>query len=78
MARSGQKSIAQGLPWVSRNRRFALKGLEMGTRSGSKVRSRFSLHPDGPFSFRADLGGGIKPVLTGLSLGYVFLAISGQ
>jgi hypothetical protein len=31
----------QGLPWVSRNKRFALKGLEMCTRSGSKVRSRF-------------------------------------
>jgi len=29
----------QSLPWVSRNKRFALKRLEMRTRSGSKVRS---------------------------------------
>jgi hypothetical protein len=27
-ARSGQESIAQGLPWVSQNKRFALKGLQ--------------------------------------------------
>ena len=29
----------QGLPWVSRNKRFALKGPEMHPRSGSKVRT---------------------------------------
>jgi hypothetical protein len=40
-APKGQESLAQGLSWVSRNKRFALKGLEMRTRSGAKVRSRF-------------------------------------
>jgi hypothetical protein len=39
-----QESLAQGLPWVSRYKRFALKGLEMRTRSGRKVRTRFSPH----------------------------------
>jgi hypothetical protein len=28
VAQSGLKSIAQGLPWVSQNKRSALKGLE--------------------------------------------------
>jgi hypothetical protein len=28
MARSGQNSLAQGLPWVKLKKRFALKGLE--------------------------------------------------
>src|ERR1700722_17468298 len=41
-APKGQESLAQGLPWVSRNKRFALKGLETRTRSASNVRSRFS------------------------------------
>jgi hypothetical protein len=40
----GQGSLAQGLPWVSPNKRWALKGLEMRTRSGAKVRNRFSLY----------------------------------
>jgi hypothetical protein len=40
-AQKGQESLAQGLPWVSRNKRFALKGLELRMRSGSKVWSRF-------------------------------------
>jgi hypothetical protein len=31
-APKGQESLAQGLPWVSRNKRFALKGLEMRAR----------------------------------------------
>jgi hypothetical protein len=35
----GLENLAQGLPWVSRNKRFALKGLEMRTPSGSKLRS---------------------------------------
>ena len=26
--KKGQESLAQGLPWVSGNKRFALKGLE--------------------------------------------------
>jgi hypothetical protein len=47
-APKGQESIAQGLPWVSQNKRFALKGLEMRTRSGSKVRNRFSRYPVAP------------------------------
>src|ERR1700675_2641399 len=37
-APKGQESLAQGSPWVSQNKRFALKGLETRTRSGSKVR----------------------------------------
>jgi hypothetical protein len=41
-APKGLESLAQGLPWVSRFKRFALKGQELRTRSGSKVRSRFS------------------------------------
>ncbi len=41
-APKGQESLAQGLPWVSRNKRFALKGLEMRSRFGAKVRSRFA------------------------------------
>jgi hypothetical protein len=40
-APKGQESLAQGLPWVSRNKRFALKGLEMCRRSSPEVRSRF-------------------------------------
>ena len=41
-APKGHESLAQGSPWVSRDKRFALKGLKMRTRSGSKIRSRFS------------------------------------
>jgi len=41
-APKGPENLAQGSPWVRRNIRFALKGLEMRTRSGSKIRSRFS------------------------------------
>jgi hypothetical protein len=37
-APKGQESLAQGLPWVSRNKRFALKGQELGTRCGANVR----------------------------------------
>jgi hypothetical protein len=29
----GQESLAQGLPWVRRNKRFALKGLGLRARS---------------------------------------------
>src|ERR1700722_2972226 len=42
LAPKGPQSIAQGLPWVNRNKRFALKGPEMRARSGSQVRNRFS------------------------------------
>jgi hypothetical protein len=41
-APKGQESIAQGLPWVSRINRSALKGLKRRTRSASKVPSRSS------------------------------------
>jgi hypothetical protein len=44
-APKGQESLSQGLPWVSRNKRFALKGQEMSARSRAKVRSRFSPYP---------------------------------
>jgi len=37
LAPKGQESLAQGLPWVSRNKRFALKGLEIRTRSFSSL-----------------------------------------
>ena len=47
-APKGQESLAQGLPWVRRNKRFALKGREMCTRSGSKARSRFSPYLPAP------------------------------
>jgi hypothetical protein len=44
VARSGQNSLAQGLPGLVKNKRFALKlkELETRTRSGSKVPSRLS------------------------------------
>jgi hypothetical protein len=54
-APKGRESLAQGLPWVSRNKRIALKGLELRMRSGSKVRSRFSpylLAPSGLIRLR--------------------------
>jgi hypothetical protein len=47
-APKGQESLAQGLPWVRRNKRFALKGLEMCTQSGSKARSQFSPYLPAP------------------------------
>jgi hypothetical protein len=58
-APKGQESLAQGLPWVTRNKCFALKGLEVRRRSASKVRSRFSPYLSAPF--RAHSGGGINP-----------------
>jgi hypothetical protein len=47
-APKGQESLAQGLPWVGRYKRFALKGLELPTRSGSMVWNRFSPYPVAP------------------------------
>src|ERR1700733_10275782 len=47
-APKGQESLAQGLPWVIRNKRFALKGQALGARSDFKVRSRFSPYLDAP------------------------------
>jgi hypothetical protein len=35
-APKGQESLAQGLPWVNQNKRFALKGLKNATRSGRR------------------------------------------
>jgi hypothetical protein len=32
----GQESLAQGSPWVNQNKRFALKGLKIATRSGRR------------------------------------------
>jgi hypothetical protein len=56
-APKGQESLAQGLPWVSGNKRFALKGLETRTRSGSIGSEPILAVPGGPF--RANSGGGI-------------------
>jgi hypothetical protein len=55
-APTGQERLAQGLPWVSRCRRFALKGREMRPRSGAKVRSRFWPYPVAPSGLIPDLG----------------------
>jgi hypothetical protein len=55
-APQGKESLAQDLPWVSRNKRFALKGLEMQTRLGSKVRNRCSPLPGCPFRAYAGVG----------------------
>jgi hypothetical protein len=52
----GLENLAQGLPWVSRNKRFALKGLEMRTPSGSKLRSLSSPYLVAP-SGRTRTGG---------------------
>jgi hypothetical protein len=47
-APKGQESLTQGLPWVRRNKRFAMKGLEICTRSGSKAWRRFSPYLPAP------------------------------
>jgi hypothetical protein len=49
----GPRPVGAGL---AENKRFALKGLEMRTRFGSKVGSRFSPYPGGG-PFRANSGG---------------------
>jgi hypothetical protein len=46
-APKGQESLAQGLPWVSRNKRFALKGLDLEMRTLS-VGSGFSPYRTAP------------------------------
>ena len=63
-APKGQESLAQGLPWVKQNKRFALKGLEMRMRSCSNVWNRFSPHLAAPF--RANSGGELPRVNPGL------------
>jgi hypothetical protein len=57
----GQESIAKGLPWVSQNKRFALKlkGRETRTRSGFKGLEPMLAVPGGPF--RTNSGGGNYP-----------------
>jgi hypothetical protein len=47
-APKGQENLAQGLPWVRQNKRFALKGLGKRLRSSSKVPSRFWPHMVAP------------------------------
>jgi hypothetical protein len=56
-APKGQESLAQGLPWVSGNKRLALKGLEMRTQSGSIDLEPILAVPGGPF--RVNSGGEI-------------------
>ena len=51
---TGHENLAQGLPWVSRNKRFALKGLEMTTRLVQRFGAD-SRRAGGPF--RANLVG---------------------
>jgi len=55
----------QGLPWVSRNKRFVLTLLEMCTRSRSKVRSRFSPYPVAPSGLTQLGGGGLTKARVG-------------
>jgi hypothetical protein len=50
-APKGQESLAQGLPWVSGNRRFALKGLEahaIRSRGSEPVSRAYLVAPSGP------------------------------
>jgi hypothetical protein len=54
-ARSGQESLAQGLPWVARINVFALKGLEKWKRARGPVEVVLAL-AWGPF--RANPGEG--------------------
>jgi hypothetical protein len=55
-APKGQESLAQGLPWVSRYKRFALKGLNAHTIRFKGLEPMLAV-PGGPF--RASSGGGI-------------------
>ncbi len=48
MPRRGKKAQPRVYPGLAENRRFALKGLEIRTQSGSKVRSRFSPYLSAP------------------------------
>jgi hypothetical protein len=47
-APKGQEGLGQGLPWITRHKRLALKGLELRTRSASKVRSQISPYLGAP------------------------------
>jgi hypothetical protein len=71
LAPKGQESLAQGLPWVSRKKRFALNGpgkrnvvpawltgeVNEARLTGEAKRGRFAYLPVGPF--RANRWGGI-------------------
>jgi hypothetical protein len=48
-APKGQESLAQGLPWVSRNKRFALKGQELLHATRFKGSEPILAAPGGPF-----------------------------
>jgi hypothetical protein len=55
----GQESLAQGLPWVSQNKRFALKGAGNVHAIQSSGSEPIPAVPTGPF--RAHSGGKINP-----------------
>jgi hypothetical protein len=71
VAQSGLKSLAQGLPWVSQNKRSALKGLECALDPLRASGPIFAV-PDGPFRANA------KAKLTQGNPGLSSLAPSGQ
>jgi hypothetical protein len=56
MARSGQESLAQGLPWVAKIMFFALKGLEKWKRARGPVGGDSRLRLE-PFQGQFGLGG---------------------
>jgi hypothetical protein len=43
LAPKGQESLAQGLPWVSRNKRFALNGPDKRNVPASKILGRLAI-----------------------------------
>jgi len=55
-APKGQESLAQGLPWVSRNKRFALKGLENAHAIRLKGSEPILAVPGGSFTANSDGG----------------------
>jgi hypothetical protein len=71
-APKGQESLVQSLPWVSRNKRFALKGPEMPAIRFTASEPILAVPGD---SFRANWAGGNYP---GSTLGYAFLVTLGQ
>ncbi len=58
VARSGQKSLAQGLPWVSRKYMFRPEGARNAHAIRFKGPEPIIAASRGPFSFRANSGGG--------------------
>jgi hypothetical protein len=61
MARSGQESLAQGLPWVAKIMFFALKGLEKWKRARGPVGGDSRLRLE-PFQGQFGLGGELPRV----------------